>query len=291
MSYAFLRGVILMGFGLLILGLVLSGGIVYYIAPIMMPFIYFGMVTFFILGAVQLFQDKEDDHPQPWPVYVLFLVPLTAGFILPERGLDSSVAENRGVQYGAAAHGPGLQAEESESDTPRADSYLDDPDGYMEALGGTEEEEADEHAPLDYEDEEWFEGYYEELFETYAGADEIAVDEDTFIDVLTLLDLYTDSFEGTEVEVYGFAFREPDFDENRLVAARFGMTCCVADAGVYGLIIDSEEAADFGDDTWFQARGTIRAGTYNGQEVAILEDAELEPIEQPDSPYVYPGYQ
>ncbi|WP_256592486.1 DUF1980 domain-containing protein, partial [Pseudomonas sp. 2995-3] len=41
----------------------MTGNIVYYIAPMMMPFIYFAMVTFFLLGIIQIFRStKKEEH-------------------------------------------------------------------------------------------------------------------------------------------------------------------------------------------------------------------------------------
>ncbi|WP_120119243.1 hypothetical protein [Bacillus terrae] len=55
------------------------------------------------------------------------------------------------------------------------------------------------------------------------------------IDV-AILDIFYDQqhlFVGKEVEITGFVYKEPEFKENQLVIARFGISCCYADALVY----------------------------------------------------------
>ncbi|PIB49320.1 hypothetical protein AOA57_10930, partial [Pseudomonas sp. 2588-5] len=61
--HAFIQGIILVGFAMLMLHLILTGNIVYYIAPMMMPFIYFALVVFFLLGIIQVFRSTtKTDH-------------------------------------------------------------------------------------------------------------------------------------------------------------------------------------------------------------------------------------
>ncbi|PYZ98517.1 TIGR03943 family protein [Alteribacter lacisalsi] len=325
--HAFIQGIILIGFALLMLWFVLSGNIVYYIAPKMMPFVYFGLVTFFILGIVQVFRStkKNDssgaactcghDHRIPGPpivkllIYSIFILPVLMGFVLPDRALDSSVASNRGMIYGSgnspsadAAQEAGRQteaAETAEEEQSTADEYLEDPEGYMESLeadtSGTGEapspDEMDEHFTVeDFYDQEGFDQYYVELAEKLKHEDVITVTEDNYLDIMTVMDVHLDEFIGKDIEMIGFAFREPDFDDHQLVAARFSMTCCTADAGVYGTLIESSHAKEIEEDTWIHVYGTIKEGEYNGYRLPVITDADLNEVEEPDSPYVYPSF-
>ncbi|WP_280768319.1 TIGR03943 family putative permease subunit [Salipaludibacillus daqingensis] len=321
--HAFIQGIILIGFALLMLGLILSGNIVYYIAPTMMPFIYFSMTTFFFLGIVQVFRStkKEDDHDHdhtacncehdhqingpPWVkvmIYSIFILPVIFGFALPDRGLDSSVAANRGMQLGSgineeiskksANKKETVESSDSEEEVSRVDDYLDDPEGYIDSLGSSSDDLQDEdhYVIEDLYDEEWFDDYYVELAEEMMDEDIIVVTEKNYLDMMTIFDLYLDKFIGKEIEIAGFTFRERDFDSNQIVAARFSMTCCTADAGVYGTLIESSEAENYDDDTWISASGTIEKDEYNGQTVPVITNATIFEIEEPDSPYVYPSF-
>ncbi|WP_416149627.1 TIGR03943 family putative permease subunit [Salipaludibacillus sp. HK11] len=316
--HAFIQGVILIGFALLILALVLSGNIVYYIAPTMMPFVYFSLITFFILGIVQVLRSmgKNEDHDHDscncehdhqikgptWVklmIYSIFILPVVFGFTLPDQALDSSIAANRGIQFGS---GIGEQTETSASETAeksnedqenggtsRADAYLEDPDAYLDSLGSTSQD--DDHVSEDVYDENWSnEDYFRELAEDLLKDDKVIVTETNYLDVMTVFDLYLDKFIGKEVELIGFVYRESDFDSNQIVAARFAMTCCTADAGVYGTLVESDNVTQFEDDSWISATGVIDEGDYHGQVIPVITNATITEIEEPNSPYVYPSY-
>ncbi len=328
--HAYIQGIILIGFALLILWLILSGNIIYYIAPKMMPFVYFALATFFILGIVQIFRStKNDDHEHgeacgcghdhkiPGPplvklaIYSVFSLPILLGFILPDRALDGEMAANRGIMYGGGqaqavstpensetAYEVDDSAEINENEGSLADAYLEDPEGYMENLEKEisgqqkgEPEDVDEHYTVeDIYDQDAFDQYFVELAKKLEHEDVITVTEENYLDIMTVMDIHLDTFVGKEIEIIGFAYREPDFDDHQLVAARFSMTCCAADAGVYGTLIDSNEAAQIEDDSWFHAYGTIDADKYNGQRLPVIHNAELTEVEEPDSPYVYPSF-
>ncbi|SDY59244.1 putative membrane protein [Evansella caseinilytica] len=319
--HAYIQGIILIGFALLMLGLVLSGNIGYYIAPQMMPFVYFGMMTFFLLGVVQIFRSTakknnqeehqcgdhcDHDHQIKGPVWVkvlvysIFILPVLSGFILPDRMLNSDLAGNRGIQFGsgldlAQAAPEGADSPDGgEAPLSRAEAYLEDPEGYMDDLLNKSNEstgEDDEHYQIeDFYDQEWFDDFYLEFADELEQEEIITVTEANYLDVMTVLDLYLDRFVGKELEIIGFVYREADFEDHEIVAARFSMTCCTADAGVYGTLIESEEATEFENDMWIYARGVIKKGQYHDYQIPIITDSYLVEVEEPDSPYVYPSF-
>ena len=326
--HAYLKGIILLGFALLTLSLILSGNIIYYIAPKMMPFIYFSMITFFILGVMQIFRSTktvsndehicsghcDHDHEIKGPfwvktlIYSIFILPVLFGFILPDQMLNSSVAANRGIQYGSGlvqqqAENQEKQAGEedeiNEGEVSRAESYLADPDKYVSNLearassdqAGSETDDEVEHFQVeDLYGQEWFDEFYEELAEEMDEQDIIIVTEENYLDVMTALDLYPERFIGKEIEKIGFVYREPDFEDHQLVVARFAMTCCTADASVYGTLIEAEDAAEFEEDSWIFVRGTIEAGEYGGFNMPIITDSYIVEVDEPAAPYVYPSF-
>lgn len=95
------------------------------------------------------------------------------------------------------------------------------------------------------------------------------------------------AFDGQEVDVVGFIYREPTMGATQFMVARFTMSCCVADAFAIGMPIESDAAADLTDGTWIRVRGTLSAGTFNGEAVPIIQPTSLEPIDMPEQPYLY----
>jgi putative membrane protein len=310
--HAYIRGIILIGFALLMLAFIITGNITYYIAPTMMPFIYFATGVFLLLGVIQIIrstakgQEEEqlcdcgtDHNVSGSPVtklliYAIFVAPIVFGFVLPDKLLDSSVAANRGIQFGSGILNDQAKAEAAaESTTSRAEAFLSDPDAYYEELetGTTSEVPDGEHITVEeYYTEEGFNQYYEELAEELLAEDHIVITEENYLDMMTVLDLKLDSFIGKTIEIVGFVYREPEFDDDQLVVARFGMTCCVADASVFGTMIQADEASQLENDTWVRVTGVIDQTDYHEFRIPLVQLREIEVVEQPDSPYVFPRF-
>ncbi|MEB1810182.1 MAG: TIGR03943 family protein [Bacillaceae bacterium] len=301
--HSYIRGIILLGFSLLLLAFILSGNIRYYIAPKMMPFMYFALVVFIILGVVQIIRstrknDQEidcdcgEDHSMTGSpllkigIYSIFVAPIVMGFVLPDKVLDSSVAANRGVQYGSGILTKPTDPNEATGSTSRAEAFLENPDGYFDSLGETEEH----YSVEDFYTEEGFNQYYQELAEDMKDQQRIIVTDDNYLDIMTVLDLHMDQFIGRELVITGFVYREPEFEDNQLVVARFAMTCCVADAAVYGTLVESDLATEYENDTWVHVAGILDKTDYNGYQIPLIHLREITVIDEPEQPYVFPSF-
>ncbi|WP_078428590.1 TIGR03943 family putative permease subunit [Alkalihalobacterium alkalinitrilicum] len=301
--HSYIRGIILLGFSLLLLAFIVSGNIRYYIAPKMMPFMYFALVVFIILGVIQIIRstrkndqdidcDCGEDHSMTGSpliklaIYSIFVAPIVMGFVLPDKALDSSVAANRGVQYGSGILTKPTEATEPVSSTSRAEAFLDNPDEYFASLG----EEEEHYSVEDFYTEEGFNQYYLELAEEIEEQERIIVTDENYLDIMTVLDIHMDQFIGKEIVITGFVYREPEFEDNQMVVARFAMTCCVADAAVYGTLIETNLAQEYENDTWVHVSGTLDRTEYNGYPIPLIHLREITVIDEPDQPYVFPSF-
>ncbi|WP_100372566.1 TIGR03943 family putative permease subunit [Bacillus sp. FJAT-45037] len=307
--HAYIRGIILIGFALLMLAFIITGNIRYYIAVNMMPFIYFATAVFLLLGVIQIIrstskgQEEEQlcdcgtDHNMEGSavtkliIYSIFIAPIVLGFVLPDKLLDSNVAANRGIQYGSGILTKPTNAPDptTESSTSRAEAYLNDPDGYMDSIDSADNEYEDFNVEEFYT-EEGFNSYYDELAQELLQTDRISVTEENYLDVMTVLDLHLDRFLGHQIEMVGFVYREPEFADDQLVVARFGMTCCVADASVYGTMIEYDKASTYENDTWVRVEGTISKTSYNDFHIPLLQQATITVVPEPETPYVFPSF-
>jgi uncharacterized repeat protein (TIGR03943 family) len=91
---------------------------------------------------------------------------------------------------------------------------------------------------------------------------------------------------GKTVTTTGFIYREKNFDQDKIIVARFGITCCVADASVYG-IMATGNVKKLPKDKWIQVTGTIDKTNYNGSTVPVLKIQQLSLIAAPAQPYVF----
>jgi uncharacterized repeat protein (TIGR03943 family) len=119
----------------------------------------------------------------------------------------------------------------------------------------------------------------------------IQVPENLYIETLTTLDLYSDSFQGKTIELSGFVYRDENMSDNQFVIGRFTVQCCSADAAPYGVLVQYEKGNLFATDQWIQITGKIDQTTFNGTKLMIIEADRIQKIEAPKELYVYPNYE
>lgn len=94
-------------------------------------------------------------------------------------------------------------------------------------------------------------------------------------------------FNGEAVNVIGFVYQDDRFGAAEFMVSRFTVSCCVADAAPVGLIVRWPETAELTPDTWVEVQGTLQAGEFNGQQMAILVADQVTITETPAQPYLY----
>ena len=90
---------------------------------------------------------------------------------------------------------------------------------------------------------------------------------------------------GEAIEVTGFVYHKPGEAEDRFQIARFVVACCVADAQGYTLPVQWKDAQTLESDRWVTIKGRI-ASAPDG--TAIIQASEIESIDAPTNPYIYP---
>ncbi len=272
----YIRGIILVGFTLLLFKLIISGDITNFIAPKMLPFVYFAAGTFLILGILQIWRSDSKkeldiycdcglDHTgkrspvKSLFVYSLFLFPVLTGFMFPEVVLDSSVIKNRGINFGTA----NTQVEATQT-------------GNNETKTTTAETSTPEAKSVD-------EMYLEGLL----NSDKITVTDAEYSKITKYIETNLDKFVGKEIEIVGFVYREPDFAQDEMSISRFTVSCCVADLQVMGTMATGEAAKDLKNDEWVKVTGVINKTNKNDRDIPLIEIGKLEKIEAPSDPYIY----
>lgn len=309
--HAFLRGIILFGFAMLLLSLTLTGDLKYYVAPRLYTLVYVCTVIFFILSIVQVIrstpkgQEEEiecdcgTDHTiigsiwKKFLIYSIFIFPLITGFALPENVLDSSVATKKGVNLSSSMNSrPAIErAQINNTRTEKAvsakstEEYLDQLDQLDQQ--DTEIEHYSVEEMLAVED---LDDYVNEIMDRFRNEEIIIIDDENFLGMMMVMDLHPEEFSGKQIEVMGFVYREPGVKLDELVAARFVIPHCVADSSVYGLLVKGEETRNFENDTWVKITGTVGETEYNGWTIPMVLLEKIVEVPAPDDPYVYPDF-
>jgi putative membrane protein len=94
--------------------------------------------------------------------------------------------------------------------------------------------------------------------------------------------------QGQPIETSGFVWRNADMPEGQFYIARFVVSCCSADGLAIYLPVQWEGSNDLPNDSWVRVQGTIGLEEVQGQPAAVIQAAEIIPIEQPAQPYLYP---
>jgi len=132
------------------------------------------------------------------------------------------------------------------------------------------------------------EDYYMELAEMLLGMDNIVVEDETYLDAMLVIAAYQHKFQGKEIELSGFVYRDRAMPDNELALTRNTTTCCTAHATLYGILVRGEGMDVFEDESWVLIRGLIDEDFIFDQNMLMITVLDAEEISPPDQPYVYP---
>lgn len=116
----------------------------------------------------------------------------------------------------------------------------------------------------------------------------ITVQDDYFKAWLSELFVNTEKYEGYQISIKGFVFKDPKMMKtNEFVAARLMMSCCTADLAPCGLICKYDKASELKSDTWVTVEGVIHKGKYMDNDEPQITVTKISPAEKVEG-YIYP---
>lgn len=296
------RAFLLTGFTLLLAHLIVTERLSHYLAPRLHMLCYVTLCILVVLTVVSVRQaltggnaydcDCEDAHKLPrsaWSsflLYGMFVLPLAVGFLMPDKILGSAVAEKRGItllsndvkklsQVTVSAEAGQTSAAQAKASAPAQASQV------KQAAPLTDEQIRKMFKANDYGD------FYTDTAVSLLKQPVIKLDDKNFLDGLTTMELYAKEFAGKELETFGFVYREEGFAPQQLVVARFSVSCCTADASVFGILVENSQAAKWKKDSWVRVRGKLELRTVDGYDMLVLNASRVEPAKAPKDPYVY----
>ncbi|MEH7336790.1 TIGR03943 family protein [Neobacillus drentensis] len=287
-----IRGIILIGFMLLLFKLLLTNNISLLIAPKMIRFIYFTLFICLILGVLLIIRgtsgkehsyhcDCDGNHTYPSSfgksvfLYLLFIIPITTGFLFSNNVLGSSVAMNRTIKLGATSQPPQQNKTLNNSSKVQSSSNTN-----------KSNKSTNTQSILDNQPEPLTQKEYDALKNKLLKANIINIDDNQYVNIMNIIQDNLNAMLGKTVTTKGFVYREKEFMQNQIIVARFGITCCVADASVYGMMAKGEVAA-LPIDKWVQVTGKIEQTQFNGETIPVIKISQLSKITAPQQPYVF----
>jgi putative membrane protein len=297
-----IRAVIVLSFSILITYLIKSDNINLYIAPRMLILVKLSAIGFYIIGMYQMLSayrylrnhstaECDCDHAPTgsvWKhmlIYGLFVFPLLLGFLMPNATMGTAMASLKGMNLSASSTSRTMPSK-TDAVIPEQQTKPERPNSDLASgVNSSTEEQLNSLFVTDEYNED-----FARLAKQIYQDEVIVVKDELYMEILTAIDLFLDSFVGKTVEIGGFVYREPNMSENQIVVGRFAMDCCSADALPYGVLVEYEHAARYKNDTWIKVRGQIDKTVFDGNEIMVFRPEQVQLMAAPDSPYVYPNY-
>ncbi|WP_139998895.1 TIGR03943 family putative permease subunit [Paenibacillus paridis] len=194
--------------------------------------------------------------------YSILFVPIVTGLFLPAYALDSSFVKAKGFSF------PSF--EENIEKNPGAHQFLK-PD-----------------SSVYYRKDDYDLVKNKELAE-YIKRTEILLTDADYLKGMEVIYNSPEAFMGKTIGFDGFAYKGQQVDGNHYFIFRFGFIHCVADSGVFGMLVEFPKNTQMKDDAWVHVTGKLTWELYQPfkQTIPVLKVSEWEPIETPEDPYVY----
>ena len=281
--------IILLSFSIVLGVLLIGGTITLYLAPRMVPVVWFGFCIFGILSIYQvviIVRDMRAHKGGPMKLYSLvFLLPIFLLTTATPQASTPQMLPNQNIGFGAIDT-PDTAQRPSPSPKPAATPPEDiSPFPDLESSPVPAETSAPEEPPMPEMD-------VADMPFCILNPDPITGQGyGSFADYMYLS---MDELIGQEITVYGFVYQEDSFPLDTILVSRLMITCCAADAMVVGFHVRVEDANDFSSDEWIQVTGTVQrfAMEMYGEtyELPILTGGTVTRCEAPptEDAYIYP---
>lgn len=121
---------------------------------------------------------------------------------------------------------------------------------------------------------------------------ELRLGDDTtrwnLLDWSSALTMRGPELDGSPIDVVGFVFQEPALGADAFYVVRYVVTCCAADGAGVGLPVLWAGGGALPENSWVRVRGRIDQATLDGVEQPVLRAETVEPVPEPENPYLYP---
>ena len=114
----------------------------------------------------------------------------------------------------------------------------------------------------------------------------IAIEDDNYLQTMDMINTNLDNLVGKEIMITGFIHREESFTDKQAVIARYVMTHCIADLGLYGYLIEGE-VNELQNEQWYVIKGKLEKKEYEGQLMPVIKVEKVEVTEEPEEEYLY----
>lgn len=260
---------ILFGFSAFYLKIIINSEILMYVHPRIIPFALFGMISMFIIALFLVsscfYNNKRKFR---FKNYVIFLIPFIMILFMQGTNANSNTSANISSNTNLADI-----SNDNFKQNDNTNSNSDSPTSTFELYSG--KTESDAQGTVDKKELEFKNNV-------------IQVNSKNFVFSLDEILVNPYKYEGKEIDITGFVYKDKDLKQNQFIIGRYMMICCAADMQIAGIICDSNNLGTYDNDTWVKVRGKIKKDAYEGQVDPVIEVEHIEIDLNPDTSYVYP---
>lgn len=267
---------ILLGFTYYFYMIINTGKITIYLHPKMIKYVKFALYFFIILTIFQIkniFSVKKNKKIRIG--YIMFLIPLTLGFLIKSEGVSAYNVINKGFS---------LTSQLKINTLKHKHITLDD---------GTE--------ICEHNDEEEDHSTYDDYVLLNEPLDSVALVKGKTIEmasenfISTYENIYGNPYDyvGKTINMKGFVYNQNGLNKNEFILSRILVSCCSADAQLVGLLCDYSEGNVLSEGTWVNVEGTLGQYEYEDAKsgeinvIPIIKIDKIEQIEVENNEYIY----
>ncbi|MEK3884812.1 TIGR03943 family protein [Paenibacillus sp. PL2-23] len=198
--------------------------------------------------------------------YLILFVPIVTGIFLPVQTLDSSFVKAKGFSFPA-------ELEQMSDGMPGEHQFLK-PDSSV------------------FYGQEGYDKLKNKELKDFVGLDTIALDDSNYMKGMEVIYNFPGTFMGKNISFTGFAYKGEQVEDSHYFVFRFGFIHCVADSGIFGMLVEFPKGTTLNNDDWVHVSGVLTSQLYQPfkQTIPVLRVTSWEAIPEPENPYVYRNY-
>lgn len=272
-----LQLIILYSIVLLLIIIMATGKIGLYIHPRLNKGIWFSIVVMILMVVFKVPSIRKARHNIPYWPYLIIIFPIITGFSLPAVAVKNSVVVGQQLSNTKPAQDSSVTPV---SETMPEESQITTEQQVVEESSLKESLSENE---VMVEPEVDIKQKYEQL--QIEGV--TAITDERFIqwnvDVYNQMEL----LKGQRVSFLAQVYHIDGLADNQILCGRLLMICCAADAGLYGVLANTQQASSLEEESWVNVTGTLDITDFQGEKTPILIEVKIEKAQQPEDIYVY----
>jgi len=266
---------ILIGFTCYFYMIISTNKIALYVHPKMVKYVRFAVCFFIVLVIFQgmnIFSNKKGKTIKVG--YIMFLIPLTLGFLLKSEAVSVNSVINKGFSLTSQLKINTLKHK------------------HITLSDGTE---VCEHSDKDTHATDKGNISLNKPLESMTLEKDGAIDMTNENFIYNYEDIYgsPSKYVGRVINMKGFIYKQKELNKNEFILSRILVSCCAADAQLAGLLCDYSGGKIFNEGTWVNIEGTLGEQEYKDSksgEISIIPIIKVNKIEKTDkqnNEYIY----